>query len=124
MWNPQCVACHSSFRLESPDGIALCEYCRKNQQATMNQARAMIDTYNALLVDQIEALCDDDSDRYSAMYHADCNTPANKRASFERRIQRTIDAGGALAVALITRNAMRKAVVHEQLLRALYAAVV
>lgn len=120
LWNPVCAACASVFRLDAHDGIALCEYCRKHQAATLARLRAMVNTYNMILVEQIERMSDEDSDRYSAVYHADQTTAPAKRASFERRIQRTIEAGGALAGALVTRHALRKAIDNERHVQSLY----
>lgn len=123
LWNPVCVGCNSAYRNERDDGIALCAYCRMHKDATLQRARARIDAYNALLVAQIEALPDTDSDRYSTMYHAEHTLQQAKRASFERRIDNTIAQGGALADALLTRKALRAAIVLEAHLQALYSVV-
>lgn len=123
LWQPICAYCLEKYQPMNDDGIALCGFCRHQRTKILTRLQTMAGVLNASLVHAIESLNDVDSDRYTAYYLAAEQCPTDKREALQRKLQKTIAAGGAFGDCLALRLKVEAAQARYLTIKRLYEAI-
>lgn len=101
----QCIVCHEWYDPAfSETRITVCGLCRTNLSSIITKKQVLLDYFSQSLVTMIENLSEDDSARYTRMYHALCSATPETLPEVERRINITRQRGDAVSKVVIMRD--------------------